>query len=305
MTPLASFTWGVFPYICLTVMVVGTIYRYQSDQLGWGSKSSEMLEKKLLTRGSMLFHIGIFFVLGGHIAGLLVPMQVYTVLGISPELYHLVAQVAGGAAGLMAFAGISILLYRRIVNARVRRNSDLSDYVSDGLLWIVILLGLAVTLGYSTLYGPYEYRATVGPWIRSVLTLQPDVALMAGVPLILQVHIALAFLLFGISPFTRLIHMYSFPIGYLTRAPIQYRARYGFGYDYEPVAAPRRRVGWGALPHLPLTPEPGEEQPVPEPVGADAGAGVGAGAGAGAGARGDKYAPSEPVDRLANGLRSR
>ena len=288
MTQLATFTWGVFPYICLTVMVVGTIYRYQSDQLGWGSKSSEMLEKKLLTTGSMLFHIGIFFVLGGHIAGLLVPMQLYDALGISPELYHTVAQVAGGLSGLMAFAGISILLYRRIANARVRRNSDFSDYVSDGLLWIVILLGLAVTLGYSTLYGPYEYRATVGPWIRSVLTLHPDVALMAGVPLILQVHIALAFLLFGISPFTRLIHIYSFPIGYLTRAPIQYRARYGYSYGDEPVAAPTRRAGWRGLPELPLGPAPDEERPLPEPVGT------------GAGTR-DTYAPVEPAEWSANG----
>ena len=285
MTQLAAFTWGVFPYICLTVMVVGTIYRYQSDQLSWGSKSSEMLEKKLLTTGSMLFHVGIFFVLGGHIAGLLVPMQVYTALGISPELYHTVAEVAGGLSGLMAFAGISILLYRRIANARVRRNSDASDYVSDGLLWIVILLGLAVTLGYSTLYGPYEYRATVGPWIRSVLTLQPDVALMAGVPLILQVHIALAFLLFGISPFTRLIHMYSLPLGYLTRAPIQYRARYGYGYGYEPVAARPRHAGWRGLPELPLGPKPDEELPLPEPVGA--------------GAR-DAFGAGEPVESLVN-----
>lgn len=290
MTQLSAFTWGVFPYICLTVMVVGTIYRYQSDQLGWGSKSSELLEKKLLTTGSMLFHIGIFFVLGGHIAGLLVPMQLYDALGISPELYHTVAEVAGGLAGLMAFAGISILLYRRIANARVRKNSDISDYVSDGLLWVVILLGLAVTLGYSTLYGPYEYRATVGPWIRGVVTLHPDAALMAGVPLILQVHIALAFLLFGISPFTRLIHMYSFPIAYLTRAPIQYRARYGYGYGYQPVVASPRRARSHALPEPPLAPRPDEEQPLPEPVGA--------------GARDryeDQYAPGEPVERIVNG----
>lgn len=281
MTQLTAFTWGVFPYICFTVMIVGTIYRYQSDQLRWGSKSSELLEKKLLTRGSILFHIGIFLVLGGHVAGLLVPMQLYDALGISPELYHTVAEVAGGAAGLMAFAGISILLYRRIANARVRHNSDFSDYVSDGLLWIVILLGLAVTLGYSTLYGPYEYRATVGPWIRGVLTLHPDVALMASVPLILQVHIALAFLLFGISPFTRLIHMYSFPIGYLTRAPIQYRARYGYGY--EPLAAPPRRAGWHGLPELPLAPESDEEQPLPEPVSTSA-------------RTRDRYVPAEPEE---------
>jgi nitrate reductase gamma subunit len=268
LTQLSTFTWGVFPYICLTVMIVGTIYRYHSDQLTWGSKSSELLEKKLLTSGSMLFHVGILFVLAGHIAGLLVPIEFYNAIGISSELYHGGAVALGGLSGLIALAGISILLYRRIANARVRMNSDMSDYVSDGLLWLVIVLGLAFTLGYGLLHGPYEYRATVGPWIRSVLMLQPDIALMAGVPLLLQVHIALAFVLFGVSPFTRLVHMYSMPIGYLTRAPLLYRTSYGYGGSYGRATTARRPAI-----HQPRTqpqpepaPVPAEEPATPEPV---------------------------------------
>lgn len=266
MTQLSAFTWGVFPYICLAVMIVGTLYRYQTDQLGWGSKSSELLEKKLLTVGSMLFHVGILFVFAGHVAGLLVPLAFYNALGISSELYHGAAIVLGGLSGLVALAGLSILLYRRIVNTRVRKNSDFSDYVSDGLLWLVIFLGLAFTLGYSIVSGPYEYRATVGPWIRSVLTLQPDTAVMAGVPLLLQVHIALAFALFGISPFTRLIHIYSAPLGYLRRAPLLYRARYGYGYGYaRSVEAPRPAVRH-ARPWPQPIPEPAEEPVAPASV---------------------------------------
>lgn len=270
---LSAFTWGVFPYICLVVMIVGTIFRYQSDQLRWGSKSSEILEKKLLTRGSILFHVGILFVLAGHIAGLLVPIEFYNALGISSELYHGGAIALGGLSGLVALAGISILLYRRIANARVRMNSDISDYVSDGLLWLVIVLGLAFTLGYGLLHGPYEYRATVGPWIRSVLTLQPDVALMAGVPLLLQVHIALAFVLFGVSPFTRLVHMFSMPIGYLTRAPLLYRTSYGYGGRYGRATTARRpaihqpRTQPRTQPEPEPVPVPAEEPRTPEPVG--------------------------------------
>ena len=268
MTQLSAFTWGVFPYICLVVMIVGTLYRYHSDQLRWTSKSSELLEKKLLTIGSILFHVGILFVFAGHVAGLLVPVEFYNAIGISSELYHGDAIALGGLSGLVAFAGISILLYRRIVNARVRMNSDVSDYVADGLLWLVILLGLAFTLGYGLLHGPYEYRTTVGPWIRGVLTLQPNIALMAGVPLLLQVHIALAFVLFGISPFTRLIHIYSMPLGYLRRAPLLYRARYGYGYGHGYATMPQR-------PAIPRTrpqpqpqpiPAPAEEPAVPEPA---------------------------------------
>lgn len=265
MTQLSAFTWGIFPYICFAVMIVGALYRYQTDQYRWGSKSSELLEKKLLTIGSILFHIGILFVFAGHVAGLLVPIAFYDAIGISPELYHGGAIALGGLSGLVALAGISILLYRRIANARVRRNSDPSDYVADGLLWLVIFLGLAFTLGYSLLHGSYEYRVTVGPWIRSVLMLQPDTALMAGVPLLLQVHIALAFLLFGISPFTRLVHIYSIPLGYLTRAPLVYRTRYGYGYGYGRGATLARRPAAPRVRPQPI-PAPAEEPAAPEPV---------------------------------------
>jgi nitrate reductase gamma subunit len=250
-------------------MIVGTIYRYQTDQLRWISKSSELLEKKLLILGSVTFHIGILFVFIGHFLGLLIPIQVYNAQGISSEVYHGFAIVFGGASGLVALFGISVLLYRRIAVECVRMDTDISDYISDGLLLIVILLGLIFTLGYNLANGSYEYRATVGPWIRGIVTLHPDVALMAGVPFVLQLHIALAFLLFGISPFTRLIHIYSFPFTYLIRAPLLYRARYGYGYaatTRRPAPAPTHPR---ALPQPRPQParEPEKEPSQPEPAG--------------------------------------
>jgi len=243
MSALSIFLWSVFPYICLLIMVVGTIYRYHSNQLGWTSKSSELLEKRLLSVGSRLFHWGIIFVFAGHVMGLLVPMEWYNVVGISPEMYHIGAEALGGLFGLLALAGISILLYRRTANRRVRLNSDVSDYVTDGLLWIVIFLGVIMTIGYDPIYGAFEYRATVGPWIRSVIAFQPNIALMASVPILLQVHIAAAFVLFAVSPFTRLVHLYSAPIAYLTRAPLQYRARDRFARArVQPVIPPKPPV---------------------------------------------------------------
>jgi nitrate reductase gamma subunit len=263
-TYLTQFIWEVFPYICLTVMVVGTFCRYQTDQLRWTSKSSELLEKKLLIIGSVSFHIGFLFVIIGHIVGLLIPIQVYNAVGVSSELYHRVAIVLGGVAGIVALIGISILLYRRIVVECVRMDSDPSDYIVDGLLWIVMLTGLAFTLGYNLLNGPYEYRATVGAWTRSVLTLHADDAFMVGVPLILQAHIVLAFLLFGISPFTRLIHVYSFPFAYLTRAPLLYRTRYGYGSERQPQ--PQPSASRKAPPWMTVPPAPAEEPVQPEVV---------------------------------------
>jgi nitrate reductase gamma subunit len=261
MSAFSVFLWSVFPYICLLIMLVGTIYRYHFNQLSWTSKSSELLEKRLLSIGSRLFHWGIVFVFLGHIAGLLFPLWLYSAIGISPEMYHIGAEVLGGFFGLMAFVGISILLYRRITNRRVRRNSDISDFVTDGLLWIVILLGLMMTIGYDPIYGAFEYRTTVGPWIRSIIALQPDVALMAHVPILLQIHIAAAFILFAVSPFTRLVHLYSVPIIYLTRAPLQYRARDRFiRAQVQPVVPPKRPVLPKAEPVYP------ETEMVPQPT---------------------------------------
>ena len=260
-----QFIWGVFPYICLVVMIVGTLFRYQDDQLRWTSKSSELLEKKLLIVGSVSFHIGLLFVLLGHILGLLIPIQVYNAIGISSALYHSVAIAIGGLMGLIALVGISILLYRRIAVECVRRDSDPSDYVVDGLLWIVVLTGVAFTLGYNLLSGPYEYRSTVGVWVRSIFTLHVDVSLMASAPLILQAHVVLAFLLFGISPFTRLIHVYSFPVAYLTRAPLLYRATYG--YAHERPAQQRPPTGRHAPPwEAPPTAAPVEKPALLEPA---------------------------------------
>lgn len=257
--PAASqFMWIIFPYTCLLVLVMGTLYRYQFDQLGWGSKSSELLEKRMLTVGSALFHWGILSVFVGHVLGLLVPIEVYNALGISSELYHAAAIILGGLSGLVALAGISILLYRRIANVRVRMNSDFSDYLADGLLWIVTFLGDCVTLGYNLIYGPYEYRTTIGPWIRSLITLHPNATYMVGVPTLFQAHIALAFLLFGVSPFTRLIHIYSIPVAFVLRAPLQYRTRAAF---------PHASRGVGAAPALPPTPS-GPALAVLESVGA-------------------------------------
>lgn len=267
MTYLAGIAWGVFPYICLVVMIVGTIYRYQSDQLRWTSKSSELLEKKLLIIGSVSFHIGILFVFVGHVLGLLIPVGVYNALGISSEAYHAGAIILGGLSGLVALIGISILLYRRIAVECVRMDTDISDYVSDALLWLVIVTGLIFTLGYNLINGSYEYRVTVGPWIRSILALHPDVALMAGVPLVLQIHTALALLLFGISPFTRLIHIYSFPFAYLARAPLLYRARYGYERERQPHPQPQQSTSrqtpqWVSPPPATPAEEPSRLEPV-------------------------------------------
>lgn len=221
-----QFWWVIWPYLTLVIMICGLIARYLYRQMGWGSKSSELLEKRLLRPGIYLLHYGIIFAFIGHVMGLLVPMQLYDAMGISPELYHFNSKLFGGIAGLAAWLGGVILLIRRLFNTRVRKNSSPSDWIALLSFLIVVTLGDSVTLFVQN----YEYRATVGPWVRGLLSLRPNSSLMLGAPLILQVHIVAAFGFFAIIPFTRLVHMFSLPIRYLVRAPIQYRARMQYRY---------------------------------------------------------------------------
>lgn len=228
------FLWVIYPYVALTVMIAGLIYRYDADPFGWTARSSELLERWRLLWGSTLFHWGILVAFLGHVAGILVPIALYRGLGVPDELYHLNAFVAGGLAGVATLAGLIILAIRRIGVKRVWRNSTAGDLAALILLLATVVPGLATTAA-----GGYEYRQTVGPWFRGILTFRPAPALMAGVPLRLQIHILLGLATFAVTPFTRLVHLFSLPIAYLRRAPIQYRLRL-------PVAdSPENRGGKG------------------------------------------------------------
>lgn len=220
----SQFLWVIYPYMMLTIFIVGHIYRYNTDQLAWTAKSSEFLEKKSLKWGSMMFHIGIFMVLMGHVAGLLIPKTVTESLGVSEHLYHAGAVYGGTAAGLLTLAGITILLFRRLNVKRVRATSSASDILVAILLFAVIGMGLLATVGHNV-FGTYDYRETISPWIRGIFTFTPDPALMSGVPFFYKLHVLMAFAIFGIWPFTRLVHVWSVPIAYFRRSYIVYRRR--------------------------------------------------------------------------------
>ncbi len=221
------FLWIIYPYITLTLLVVGLFFRYSTDPMGWTSKSSELLEKRQLRLASPLFHWGILAVFAGHVAGLLIPKAFYTAIGVGNEAYHFVAVAGGRVTGTLALIGLFLLLVRRLSVRRVLLSTSTSDLVALLALVVTVGLGMGITGVYDWLHGAYHYRSTIGPWIRSILVLHPDIALMRGVPVIFKIHIVAAFTLFAISPFTRLVHIWSFPFGYLRRAPIQYRIRYG------------------------------------------------------------------------------
>jgi nitrate reductase gamma subunit len=216
--------WIVVPYVCLATFVVGHVWRYRHDQYGWTARSTQLLEPRLLYLGSNLFHFGLLAAIGGHVLGILVPASWTEAVGVSESMYHRVAVVAGTLAGSAIVAGFAILVYRRLRIPRVRATTTRSDLVLYPVLATVIVLGMFATVWGSIIDG-YDYRETVSPWFRGIFTLQPQEELIAGAPFVFQAHALVAWLLFAIWPFTRLVHVWSVPLAYFGRSPILYRSR--------------------------------------------------------------------------------
>ncbi|MEV4566113.1 respiratory nitrate reductase subunit gamma [Nonomuraea sp. NPDC049419] len=217
--------WVVLPYVALTVFVLGHVWRYRYDTFGWTTRSSQLYESRLLRVGSPLFHFGILVVALGHVGGLVIPKSWTEAVGISEGLYHLLAVVVGAIAGVATVGGLAILIYRRRTVGPVFTATTRNDKLMYAVLALTIALGLAATVLANITGGGYDYRTTVSPWFRSIFLFQPRPELMAGAPLLFQLHALSALVLFGIWPFTRLVHMLTAPVGYLTRPYIVYRSR--------------------------------------------------------------------------------
>lgn len=239
MTVLDTLLWVALPYVSFVLLVAGLLWRYRSDQYGWTSRSSEWNEKAILRWSSPLFHIGILCVAGGHVVGLAVPASWTETFGVSQHMYHLGATVLGSIAALMTIVGLVGLIYRRFVVKSVRLATTRNDIVTYILLTIPIALGTIATVSSQIFggHGGYNYRETISPWFRSIFTFSPKPELMLDVPMTFKLHIVAGLLLFCIWPFTRLVHVVSAPVGYLTRPQVVYRSR----DRSKPVSRPR---GW-------------------------------------------------------------
>ncbi len=244
MTATQTFLWVVLPYMSAVAFGVGMFWRYRYDAYGWTTRSSQMYESRLLRIGSPLFHFGILMALGGHILGLLVPAAWTERLGVSEHVYHLAAVSFGVVAAVMVVTGLAILIYRRRTVGRVFTVTTRMDKVMYLMLGSVVLLGVFNTVAINLLNvtgeypGGYNYRESVAVWFRSLFLFSPDASGMIEAPPSFQLHAAMSLLLVALIPFTRLVHMFSAPIGYLSRPYLVYRSR-----DPEGSARPPRR-GW-------------------------------------------------------------
>lgn len=205
--------FGAFPYLAIALMLVVSIQRYRRDGFTVTSLSSEFLESKWLFWGSVPFHLGILLVFFGHLIGFLVPRSVMAWNAVPVRL--LILETTGLMAGLLALVGLVILVVRRMSDARLRAVTspvDLGVYV---ILLFQVVTGLWIALGYR--WGSAWYTAVLVPYLRSLFLLQPDVKVMADLPLVVRLHVIGAFTLFATFSATRLVHMLVAPIPYLWR----------------------------------------------------------------------------------------
>ena len=244
---MRTFLWVIVAYVAIACFVGGHVWRYRYDKFGWTTRSSQLYENRLLRLGSPLFHFGILFVALGHVGGILIPESATKALGITEHEYHAAAVALGTVSGIMTLSGIAILIYRRRTTGPVFSATTRNDKAMYVLLVATLIAGLSTTVLGNLTGRPHDYRLTVAPYFRSVFYFSPHVNLIAHAPIGFQIHVLLAWVLFAAWPFTRLVHVFSAPVGYLTRPYIVYRSREGTAgartprRGWEPVRAPRTR----------------------------------------------------------------
>ncbi len=217
-----NFLFGIFPYIALGVCIMGTIARYERDPFTWKSSSSQLLRRKQLVIGSILFHVGVLVIFLGHFVGLLTPIWVFDAIGISHGFKQTLAVVAGGIAGVLGLIGGAILFHRRWTDPRIRRNSSVGD------ITILLMLLAQLVLGLGTVFVSIEHldgheMVKFMSWAQGIFIFDGAAAsYISNVAMVFKLHIFLGLLIIIVFPFTRLVHIvsgFAAPFRYLFTRP--------------------------------------------------------------------------------------
>ena len=215
-----QFFFGIYPYIAITVFFLGSLLRYDRDQYTWKASSSQLLSKKDMRLGSNLFHIGIIALFFGHLMGLLTPHWAYHFM-MSAGTKQIVAMTAGGIFGLTCLVGMILLIRRRMLDARIKATSQPTDLPILLILFVQLVLGL-LTIPFSAQHLDGSSMLALASWAQHLVTFQGDAAsFVIGEAFIFKIHLVLGLTIFLVFPFTRLVHVWSVPIQYLTRSGYQ------------------------------------------------------------------------------------
>jgi nitrate reductase gamma subunit len=208
-----EFLYVGIPYLAVTVAVLGTIVRWRTDRFSWSTHSSQFLENRALFWGSNMWHWAIVLILGAHLAPLVAPGWWTHLLGSTARLY--VLEVTGIALAFLAGAGLLVLIVRRLTSTKVFRVTSWGDWLVLGVLLFQVVLGAYIAIAYR--FGGAWYPHTAVPWLRSLITLHPDTSTIAVMPWPVKVHAVSAFAIVLLFPYTRLVHIVTYPLAYLWR----------------------------------------------------------------------------------------
>lgn len=218
---LNSFIFIVLPYAALALVIFVTPYRFFSNRLTWSAYSTQFLESKTLFWGINPWHYGIIPVLAAHFLGVIAPGPLKVFLGNQTTL--VVIESIGLALGLFAVFGCLLLLLRRVNTPLLKRVTFASDWVLLYLLLAQALTGVYIATFMR--WGSQWYLHTAVPYLWSLASFNPQIEYMTDFPLVFKLHVASAFLIVALLPFTKLVHLLYVPVHYLMDPPILYRWR--------------------------------------------------------------------------------
>lgn len=205
-----------FPYLAVMIATLMGLYRYYRDRFSYSSLSSQFLENRTLFWGSVPWHYGIVMLLTAHLLPLFFPRLWGDLISSQVRLYIL--EVTGLALALMTVIGMLLLIVRRVINPRVFVVTSIMDWFLLATLVFQVGLGFWIALVYR--WGSGWYLHTAVPWIHSLLVLDPQIQYVTALPWLVKLHMLTGFFIILLFPFTRLVHVFTFPITYLWR-PIQ------------------------------------------------------------------------------------
>ena len=210
-----QFLFVALPYVCLFTFFLMTVYRYRMQSFSYSSLSSQFLENKHHFWAVVPFHYGILVIVAGHLIAFLIPRSILAWNSHPLRLY--VLEIAALAFGLLTLIGLVGVVVRRHSNTKIRRVTTVTDWFLFAMLLVQTVSGIGVALFYP--WGSSWFAVNLSPYLWSIFKMNPDVTYVTAMPLLVKLHIVLAFLTIGFFPFTRLVHVLVIPNPYLWRKP--------------------------------------------------------------------------------------
>lgn len=209
------FMFVALPYMAVIILLIVSIQRYRTQPFTYSSLSTQLLENKRHFWAMVPFHYGIIAVFVGHLLAFLMPQAILSWNSAPLRLYLL--EVTGLAFGVLTFVGLIAIIARRFTNSKLRVVTTPIDIILYVLLLIQVVTGIALAVIHP--WGSTWFAVSLTPYLRSLFTFGPDISYIVGMPMLVKMHIINSFLIVGLFPFTRLVHVLVIPFPYLWRKP--------------------------------------------------------------------------------------